>query len=288
MTTPQQPASSQISYFLDAENAAEMARLTRQDRDLTVALGGVLPEIQDVSGIHAVLDIACGPGGWAFELARTQPHIRVTGFDISHLMIEYARMQGQRQGFNNLRFLEHDALQPLPFPDDSFDIVNARLIFGFMPSAGWPRLLRECVRVARPGGRIRLSEYEVPVSNGIYSERMTALYTEALKRAGKSFSPDGRHIATLPLLGRLLRDADCSNIQNRASIFDLSAGTEGHTHGYDNFMVIYKLVQPMLVKTGVATQNEVEVLYQQVMEEMQQDHFCAVIFYATFWGDVVK
>jgi ubiquinone/menaquinone biosynthesis C-methylase UbiE len=288
MTSPQEPVSNKISYFLDAENAAEMARLMRQDRDLTQALGGPIPEIQDLSQIHDALDIACGPGGWAFELARVQPHIRVTGFDISHLMIEYAKMQAQRQDYNNLRFLEHDALQSFPFPDNSFDIVNARLIFGFMPFAAWPRLLRECVRVARPGGRIRLSEYEVPVSNGIYSERMTALYTEALRRAGKSFSPDGRHIATLPMLGRLLRDADCINIQNHASIFDLSAGTEGHSHGYDNLMVIYKLVQPMLVKTGVATQGEVDVLYTQVMEEMQQEHFCAVIFYATFWGEVVK
>jgi ubiquinone/menaquinone biosynthesis C-methylase UbiE len=288
MATPQKPVSNEITYFLDAENAAEMARLMRQDRDFTQALGGTLPEIQDLASIHDVLDIACGPGGWAFELARTQPHMRVTGFDISHLMIEYASMQAQRQGFNNLRFLEHDALQPLPFPDNSFDIVNARLIFGFMPATAWPRLLRECVRVARPGGRIRLNEYEVSVSNGIYSERMSALYTEALRRAGKSFSPDGRHIAVLPMLGRLLRDVDCRNIQNRANIFDLSAGTEGHTHGYDNFMVLYKLVQPMLVKTGVATQNEVDVLYQQVMEEMQQDHYCAVIFYATFWGEVVK
>jgi ubiquinone/menaquinone biosynthesis C-methylase UbiE len=266
----------------------EMARLMRQDRDLTQALGGPIPEIQNIASIHDALDIACGPGGWAFELARTQPHIRVTGIDISHLMIEYAGMQAQLQGFNNLRFLEHDALQLLPFPDDFFDIVNARLIFGFMPSTAWPRLLRECVRVARPGGRIRLSEYEVSVSNGIYSERMSALYTEALRRAGKGFSPDGRHIAVLPMLGRLLRDVDCRNIQNQANIFDLSAGTEGHMHGYDNLMVLYKLVQPMLVKTGVATQDEIDILYTQVMEEMQQDHFCAIIFYATFWGEVVK
>lgn len=42
--------------------------------------------------------------------------------------------------------------------------------------------------------------------------------TQALKVAGQSFSPDGRHGGITPLLGRFLRDAGCRNIRHLASI----------------------------------------------------------------------
>src|SRR5258708_3157755 len=51
-------------YVIDAENAAEMARLLLQDQLLTRAMGGPLAEQVDMSQVHRVLDIGCGPGGW--------------------------------------------------------------------------------------------------------------------------------------------------------------------------------------------------------------------------------
>src|SRR5712691_6343042 len=48
------PSESQgyEGYALDAENAAEMARLMVQDRVLTAAMGGVLPEQTTLTGVH--------------------------------------------------------------------------------------------------------------------------------------------------------------------------------------------------------------------------------------------
>jgi len=47
-------------YVIDAENAAEMARLMLQDRLLTQSMGGLIPEPIDLSQAYQVLDIACG------------------------------------------------------------------------------------------------------------------------------------------------------------------------------------------------------------------------------------
>ncbi len=70
-----------------------------------------------------------------------------------------------------------------------------------LPEA-WPHLLQECVRITRPGGSIRLTEAEYSLSNSPAFERIGALCTQALKIAGQSFSPDGRHIGITPMLGR--------------------------------------------------------------------------------------
>lgn len=60
---------SQQHYFIDQKEAAEMARLYRQGQLLTDMQGGVLPEHPDLVGIHDVLDVACGTGEWALQLA---------------------------------------------------------------------------------------------------------------------------------------------------------------------------------------------------------------------------
>jgi len=84
MPSDQQP--EETTYFIDAENVAEMARLAHQDRLLTKEMGGLFPPQLDLSTIHNVLDIGCGPGGWVLDVAQAHPIISVTGIDISHIM----------------------------------------------------------------------------------------------------------------------------------------------------------------------------------------------------------
>src|SRR5438874_12617188 len=159
MSTRSEPSNSDNVYFNDPENVAEMARLLGQDRLITEGMGGLFPERFDLSGIHRILDVACGPGGWALEVALKYPQIEVVGIDISQAMITYAQAQVQVQGLENASFQVMDIQKPLNFPDGSFDLVNARFI-NFLPAATWPQLMQEFGRITRSGGVIRLTESE--------------------------------------------------------------------------------------------------------------------------------
>jgi ubiquinone/menaquinone biosynthesis C-methylase UbiE len=211
---------SENTYFIDAEGAAEMARLMHQGRLLTKGMGGLFREQFNISNTHDILDIACGPGGWVLDVAHTYPKIQVTGIDISKLVIQYARAQAKVQWLNNAHFQTMDALKPLEFPDSSFDFVNTRFLFGFMSKEAWSQLMQECLGILRPGGTLRLTECESPLSNSLASERLYGMISQALRAAGRSFSPDGRNVGITPMIGRFLQDADSQNIHKKAHILD--------------------------------------------------------------------
>lgn len=279
------------SYLIDVDDVREMGRLVHQDRLLTANTGGLFPERGgDMSGIRAILDLACGPGGWALQVAQAYPHIDVTGVDISVPMIDYARAQAHMHGLTNVHFTQvdvmpTDAVRQLEFPDASFDIVNARLMLGFMAPTAWPVLVAECRRITRPGGVLRLTEGEYPLTNKPACERWSSLIAQGLKRLGQSFSPDGRHLGISPMLGKFLQDAGYRNVRHMAYAIDSSAGTEAHDSAYQDFMVALKLLRPFLTRTGVATEDELEILYHQALDEMDSQDYRAIGYMLCVWGE---
>lgn len=283
MAQPSDPTQDDNVYFMDHESGAEMARLMLQDRLLTKGMGGLFQEQPDLFNIHHILDMGCGPGGWALEVAYAYPEKEVVGFDISQTMIDYAHAQAQVQGLKNASFRVMDLMQPLAFPDNSFDLVNSRLI-AFLPTEAWPKLMQECLRITRPGGIIRLTECEW-FTNSPACEKQYSLFTRALKVAGQSFSPDGRLIDITPMLGSFLKNAGCQNVQLVPHVLDFSYGTEAHNGIYQNWLAFYKLLQPFLTGTGVATQEEVDEAYQQMQIEVLMDNFRGIVFILTAWGE---
>lgn len=284
MSAPEHSSSAKSTYVIEAENAAEMARLTTQDRLVTKAMRGLFPPQLDLSSVRSVLDIACGPGGWVFDVAMAYPRLIVTGIDMSELMVAYAQSQAQVRYVNNTRFRVMNALHPLDFPDNSFDFINARLLFGFMPPTAWLPLLGECQHILRPGGILRLTEGEAGITNSPATERITGMITQSLYQAKQSFSPDGRHTGITPMLSRLQRDAGFVHIQQAAHMMDYSKGTEAYQGMYQNFLVGYKLIQPFLLKMDMITPGEMDYVYQQMLTEMAADDFCAVWYLLSVWG----
>lgn len=84
-------------YFIDPESASETARLIEQDQLFNEHMGGLFPPGLDLSLVNRVLDIGCGPGGWALEVVFAYPDMDVVGIDASQAMINYARTRASFQ-----------------------------------------------------------------------------------------------------------------------------------------------------------------------------------------------
>jgi ubiquinone/menaquinone biosynthesis C-methylase UbiE len=284
MTTAGDSPKGQNVYFNDPESGAEMARLLAQDHIITKGMGGLFSERSDLSSIHRILDAACGPGGWAIEVAFAYPEIEVVGFDISQVMIDYANARAQVQGLDNAVFLVMDIQKPLDFPDESFDLVNARFI-NFLPTATWPKLMQEFKRITRPGGVIRLTESEWwYFTNSPALESLNAMIIRALKLQGASFTESGRFTGVLPMLGRFLLDTGCSSVNYKSHVIDYSFGTDAHEGFRRDAAAVFKLFQPFIVRTGVAGQEEVDQLYERMQFEMMKEDFRGLMLPLTAWG----
>ncbi|GER84023.1 hypothetical protein KTAU_26600 [Thermogemmatispora aurantia] len=272
------------TYVIDSEQAAELARLMQQDRILTTALGGLFPEGQQLPEDGRLLDLACGPGGWTLEVAFAYPHLEIIGVDISPQIVEYANAQAGSRRLANVHFRVMNVMEPLAFPDASFDLINGRLMCGFMRPEAWPQLLAECRRLLKPGGIIRLTEMEPVLTTSPAFERFAALGALAMKRAGLSFSPDGRHFGITPVLPRLVRRAGFVDVHLRPCAIEWSADTPYHYPFFKDYLVFLDLIQPFMVRMGVATREELARLYQLAIAEMQQEEFCAIWNFLTVWG----
>ncbi|MBX5452249.1 MAG: methyltransferase domain-containing protein [Thermogemmatispora sp.] len=284
MVASQNHIVKDCGYVLDAENAAETARLMLRDRLVNEAMGGVLPEGVEGRQLGRVLDLACGPGGWVLETAQRYPWAQVTGIDISETLIQYARAQAQVQGLSNARFEVMDLLEPLPLPSNTFDLVNARDLTGLLTPSTWPRVLREALRVCRPGGLLRLTEFERPVSNGAAFMQLQELTRQAFQRTGRSFPPSSHHLGVLPRLTSLLREAGCCQVQQRAYVLDFSSGSEAHEALCRGYEVELLLSRPFLLDAGVTTAAEFDALYRRALLEMLDEHFAGLCYILTAWG----
>ncbi|HEY0753996.1 MAG TPA: methyltransferase domain-containing protein [Ktedonobacteraceae bacterium] len=273
------------SYQIDVENAAEMARLTKQARMLSEALG-LLPEAVDMTRASLVLDIGCGPGAWVLEMAQRYPASLFQGIDISERMTAYARYSAQEHQISNAQFQVMDARQPLAFADASVDVVHARFITGFLSVTTWPQVLSECFRVLRPGGVICNTEFEsLGISTSMALTGYNRLIVQAARRVGQCFAPDGDQYGITAVQHRLLRNAGFQRIQPQAHSINYSQGMPTHQAMFENFSALMKLLQPFMVRQGVTMQEEAEELYARAITEMEAETFCAIVFLQRIWGE---
>lgn len=272
------------STALPTKQEGSLPRLFNVDLPALKQTGKPLPEQDDTSTVHRLLDIASGTGEWAINAAQVSPHLQVVGIEHDTQHIENTRKAAQTRKVNNITFIAMDPFGPLNFPEDSFDLVNARFLMGLLPAAAWLHVLREFTRVARSGGVIRLTETDLPITSGPAFEKLNALISQVYSHTKRSFSPEGRLLSVTPVLKRLLQDAGCQSVQQKIFVTNFSAGMQTHTEVCQDIARTYQLVLPFLINIGVTTQQEGEQLYQQMLSEMQENDFCGTALYLTVWG----
>ncbi len=142
-----------VASRYDALNSVMTAGLHHRWRQRAARLAGLGPG-------DAALDVCCGTGDLAFELAgRVAPGGSVVGCDFSEPMLDLAREKAADRGAAGLRFEWADALA-LPYDGERFDAVTVG--FGVRNLADLDRGLREMVRVLKPGGRLVILEITQP------------------------------------------------------------------------------------------------------------------------------
>jgi ubiquinone/menaquinone biosynthesis C-methylase UbiE len=98
----------------------------------------------------AAMDLGCGPGYLAVDLAAQAPGLWLTGIDLSPAMLSLAQAHTQLAGMEvRVGFRQAD-VQRIPVPDRSFDLVVSSFSLHHWDDP--VAVLDEVARILRPGG----------------------------------------------------------------------------------------------------------------------------------------
>ncbi len=142
----------------------QLGRIQRQfrrqalayERLASVTDAEALARLVAVSGATAsdrVLDVACGPAFLSMTFA--ERCAAVVGVDGTDVFLDHAGAEARRRGLGNLRFVLGD-VERMPLADRVFDVAACRAAFHHFPSPDV--VLREMMRVSRPGARLLIAD----------------------------------------------------------------------------------------------------------------------------------
>src|SRR5262249_818527 len=99
-----------------------------------------------------VLEVGCGTGVLDRWLARhTGGANHIVGIDISRYLLREAMALVRQEGLEGVVEFREGSAEALPLPENSFDGVMAGTVIQRVDA---DRMLREMVRVTKPGGRV--------------------------------------------------------------------------------------------------------------------------------------
>lgn len=252
----------QADPYVLPKDLLESNRLDFQHYMLRYALQGH-DFLAPIEQPRRILDVGCGTGRWAREMARQFPSASVTGVDLV-LPTENPSVTSTDGHAENCVFAEGNVLKGLSFPDQSFDFVHMRLLYSAIPAASWPAVVQELVRLTRPGGWIELVEAASLENRGPAVDQMNTWVVEACRRRGLDMTL-GRHI------GEMLEAAGISHVTFRE--LSLPVGEFGGRLGKmleTDIIAILKASKPLVVNQQIASTDAYDELLGAWQAEVAQ------------------
>jgi ubiquinone/menaquinone biosynthesis C-methylase UbiE len=149
-------SSEAVAHKLYA--AAELALVPRTSVEGALGVANHLRHAAIEPG-ETVLDVGCGAGIDSILAARrTGPTGRVLALDFLPEMLERTGAAAAQAGLDNVEPVEGD-MEAIPLPDATVDHVISNGVINLAPRKA--RVLAECARVLRPGGKLTVSDLTV-------------------------------------------------------------------------------------------------------------------------------
>lgn len=264
--------------YLFGESAAEISRLNFQHYMFRLAFGGDYSAPIQPSG--DILDVACGTGRWARDMARRFPAMNVVGFDISRDLLDASLAEGSDTTPENCAFVYGDALQPFAFPDGVFNYAMARACSSFIPAAQWIQVVTQMTRVTRPGGWIEIRDFGQVRSPNAALNAMTRIFANLAQARG--IHPGAGAYLQSYLTAARLRETHVRQVRLRSGA---QRGTRAGQLMLADYLALMERVAPLVVRASLTSAEQWQALLSQARSETRlypDDQFAEVELTAAY------
>lgn len=137
--------------------ADDYTKLEGYNGDADLGLGCGLPtEFAKIKKGDVVIDLGSGAGNDCF-VARHQTGEggKVIGIDFTPAMIEKARANAEKLGYNNVEFRQGD-IEKMPVTANVADVIVSNCVLNLVPNKDG--VIKEIYRVLKPGGHFSISD----------------------------------------------------------------------------------------------------------------------------------
>ena len=146
--------SSNKVYNIMTDNYSETDGYV-ENADLGLGCG--LPtQFAQIKKGDTIIDLGSGAGNDCF-VARHETGVegKVIGIDFTPIMVEKARINAEKLGYNNVEFREGD-IDTMPVNNDIADVIVSNCVLNLVPNK--QKVVGEIFRVLKPGGHFSISD----------------------------------------------------------------------------------------------------------------------------------
>lgn len=145
---------SEVDYTIFSEN---YDKLEGYNPDADLGLGcGIPTEFAHIRKGDTVIDLGSGAGNDCFVArALTGESGKVIGIDMTDAMIEKARANAEKLGYNNVEFRLGD-IEKMPMTANKADVIVSNCVLNLVPDK--MKAFSEIYRVLKPGGHLSVSD----------------------------------------------------------------------------------------------------------------------------------
>lgn len=147
------------SYFIYETYQLDYDKYLKDGKDTALWLRDYFAKYLTVNNIMAeenkkktILDWGCGPGRVIRNMPELMPDFDIYGADYNEKYIDW-----NKQHIQNVKFYKNNLTPPLPFKEESFDIIYAISVFTHLSEENHFAWSQELLRVLKKGGIIFLT-----------------------------------------------------------------------------------------------------------------------------------
>jgi ubiquinone/menaquinone biosynthesis C-methylase UbiE len=231
-------------------------------REMFQPITQALIEDAKITARQDVLDVATGPGEPALSLSKlVGTEGKIIGVDAAPEMVEAARREAKRRGFQNANF-DVALAGDLPFPENTFDAVVSRFGVMFFPSP--IEGVREMLRVLKPGGRVAIAVWHFAEKNPFHYSVSQVVERYVASPAPVPDSPDPFRFAEPGKLLTIVSSAGAAATSERLLRFTIRAQISVE----DFWALRSEMSEKLRAKLATLSKEQMAKLKREVLEAL--------------------